>query len=133
MRKIGEDALFHIFRQGQNKKEDVWEPKVDIFETCTTLVIRVALAGVEKDKISISFSDDFSNLILKGERKEPSFANPIKYHRLEIYYGSFEKSIPIPCEIFIEPNSAHADFSKGILTVELTKKERIPTEIRISD
>ncbi|MBR4748901.1 MAG: Hsp20/alpha crystallin family protein [Abditibacteriota bacterium] len=133
MRKIGEDTLFHLFKQGHNKKDDVWEPKVDIFETSCRLYIRVALAGVAKEDIGIAFSDTFDCLIINGERKEPSFANPIKYHRLEIYYGSFEKRIDIPAGIFIEPGSARAEFRSGILTIELTKKDNITTHISIAD
>ncbi|MBQ9358188.1 MAG: Hsp20/alpha crystallin family protein [Abditibacteriota bacterium] len=131
MRKIGEDTLFHIFKQGHNKKDEVWEPKVDIFETSSQLFIRIALAGVQKDSISITFSEAFDCLVLKGERKEPAFPNPVKYHRLEIYYGSFEKQIAIPSGIFVDPNTARADFNKGILTIELTKKENITTQISI--
>ena len=88
---------------------------------------------MEKDSISIAFSEGFDSLVVTGERKEPSFDNPVKYHRLEIFYGSFEKHIAIPSGIFIDPNTAHADFNMGILSVELTKKDNITTHISIDD
>jgi HSP20 family protein len=41
------------------------------------------------------------------------------YYRLERHYGSFHRSIPLPCEV--ESDQVDASFKNGILTVVLQK------------
>ncbi|MFO1154026.1 MAG: Hsp20/alpha crystallin family protein [Rhodospirillales bacterium] len=68
-----------------------WEPPVDIYETAGELAVMVALPGVEPGHISVRIEGD--TLLVSGSRTLPSFADPIRIHRLEIPQGRFERQI----------------------------------------
>jgi HSP20 family protein len=50
----------------------------------------------------------------------------IRYYQLEVYYGPFERTIPIPPEIKIDREMLQAKYRDGFLIITLPK--RIETE-----
>ena len=98
--------------------DQVWVPAVDIYEKDEEIVVEVELAGVLKKDVRIML---YGNRIeVKGLKKEsPAEAVP-RYHRLEREYGTFRRTIFVPCAIQAEKTAATLE--NGILRILLKKR-----------
>jgi len=70
-----------------------WEPPVDIIERDRSLIIRVALPGVEAESIEVT-TDGVSLHVVGARPLDAASGDAI--HRLEIPYGRFERRIELP-------------------------------------
>jgi HSP20 family protein len=104
---------------GEELREGVWQPLVDIFENDQAVVIRAELPGVEQGAIEVKIEG--STLTIRGERKQDSEVRQENYHRIERYYGPFQRSFLLPQAIDQEKVIAACD--KGVLTITLPKKQ----------
>lgn len=104
---------------GEELREGVWQPLVDIFENDEAVVIRAELPGVEQGAIEVKIEG--STLTIRGERKQDSEVRQENYHRIERYYGPFQRSFLLPQAIDQEKVQAACD--KGVLTITLPKKQ----------
>ncbi len=113
---------------GEELREGVWQPLVDIFENGESVVIRAELPGVDQQDIEVKIED--TTLTIRGERKQDSDVGKENYHRIERCYGPFQRSFSLPHTI--EPDKASAACEKGVLTITLPKKnETIPRPITV--
>jgi HSP20 family protein len=113
---------------GEEMREGVWQPPVDIFEDVESLIIKAELPGIEQKDIDVRIEDN--TLTLRGERKHDQEVRKENYHRVERYYGSFQRSFSLPATIDQEKVKATCD--KGVLTIVLPKKEEIkPKQISV--
>ncbi|MDD2335719.1 MAG: Hsp20/alpha crystallin family protein [Geobacteraceae bacterium] len=113
---------------GEELREGVWQPLVDIFENDEAVVIRAELPGVEQDAIEVKIEG--ATLTIRGERKQDAEVRKENYHRIERYYGPFQRSFLLPQTIDQEKVNAACD--KGVLTITLPKKELIkPKQITV--
>ncbi len=94
-----------------------WTPNTDVFETADTLVVRVELAGVEREDLEITLDDRL--LLVRGHRQEPCRQGQCTFRQIEIDYGPFERRIVIPRPI--DASRARAHFRAGFLQIELPK------------
>ena len=112
----------------EEMKEGIWQPPVDIYETEDSVVIKTELPDVDQKNIEVRVENNTLNI--KGERKHESDVKKESYHRIERYFGSFQRSFNLPATIDQERINASCD--KGILTVILPKKEALkPKQINI--
>jgi HSP20 family protein len=108
-----------------------WHPLTDIIETEDRIIIKLELAGVEKDNISITLDKD--RLTISGCRKETLPPNIKGYHQMEINYGEFERVLPL--KQGTGKASISATFGNGFLTITIdtTKtggsKKSVPVDI----
>jgi HSP20 family molecular chaperone IbpA len=93
-----------------------WEPPIDVLETEDSVLIFVALPGVDPQKVELVISG--GRLIIGGERSLPAEARTAIIHRLELPQGRFERHIPLPPGRYENPRSAVAN---GCLVVRLSK------------
>ncbi|MDD2733913.1 MAG: Hsp20/alpha crystallin family protein [Desulfuromonadaceae bacterium] len=100
-------------------KEGLWQPAVDIYETADSIVIKAELPDVDQKDIEVRIED--STLILKGERKHEDEVKKENYHRIERYFGTFQRSFSLPASV--DQEKVAADCEKGVLTITLPKKE----------
>jgi HSP20 family protein len=113
---------------GEELREGVWQPLVDIFENNEAVVIKAELPGVEQDAIEVRIED--TTLTIRGERKQDSEVRKENYHRIERYYGPFQRSFLLPQTI--DQDKVHAACDKGVLTITLPKKEVLkPKQITV--
>jgi HSP20 family protein len=96
-----------------------WVPAVDIFETENEWVLKADLPEVKLEDVDIQIEN--STLTLKGDRKFQKDENGKGYHRVERSYGTFARYFTLPETVDTE--NVKADYSKGVLTVTLPKKE----------
>jgi len=92
-------------------------PSVDVDENDDALRITAELPGLDEKDLELSLDRDV--LTLRGEkRREHEEEREGRYHS-ERVYGSFERRLPLPCEV--EADGARAEFRKGVLHVTLPK------------
>jgi HSP20 family protein len=111
-----------------------WEPAelgfaLDVYETDDALVVKAALPGVQPEQVDISVIGDV--LTVKGETKSEDETKDGNYHRRELRYGSFARSIALPTRV--DHDKAEAKFENGILAITLPKAEEAkPKSIKIA-
>jgi HSP20 family protein len=112
-----------------NDNDTVWQPKVDVAESDTEYEVAVEVPGLSKNDISISVEDGY--LTISGERKQEEKTDKKNFHRIERYYGKFERSFQLPDEV--KADEIKANYKNGVLKVEIPKTEKqLPKQIAIS-
>ncbi len=96
-----------------------WSPSVDIFENKENLVLEAELPGMKREDVEVSIENNI--LTLRGERKFEKKDDGDQFHRVERSYGAFTRSFTLPQTVKAE--GATADFTNGMLRVELPKRE----------
>jgi len=105
-----------------------WCPAVDIFEDAEGLSLKFDLAGVDPKDVDIRFENGV--LTIKGERKLEKEEQKENYHRVELSYGTFNRSFSLPATV--NPEQIRAEAKNGILVVHLPKKaEAKPKSIQV--
>ncbi|MBI4232218.1 Hsp20/alpha crystallin family protein [Candidatus Peregrinibacteria bacterium] len=106
-------------------KKEVGQLSVDIYHTNNEIVILAPIAGVDKNDIHISITDDV--LVIKGER--PAVEEPPEeaYYTRECFWGSFSRSIVLPLEA--DSKKISASFEKNVLEIRIPKTEVEKTKI----
>jgi HSP20 family protein len=113
---------------GEELKEGVWQPPVDIYEDEHSVIIKAELPDVDQKDIEVRIENN--TLTLKGERKHSSDIKKENYYRVERYFGQFQRSFSLPQSINQEKVQATCD--KGILTITLPKREEVkPKQISV--
>ena len=111
-----------------------WEPAelgfaLDVYETDDAVVVKGALPGVRPEEVDISVTGDV--LTIKGETKSEEETKDGNYHRRELRYGAFARSVALPT--LVDHDKAEATFENGILTISLPKAEEVrPKSIKIA-
>jgi len=89
-------------------------PVTDVFVRDEDLVIRVELPGINPaTDVTVSVEDGY--VVIRGERKQEGELKEEAYYRLETFYGTFERFIPLP-EGF-EEAEIEAAYEDGVLEV----------------
>lgn len=91
----------------------VWKPSVDIFHRGKSWFVKVELAGVQPDQLSISASDNV--LSLRGSRKDVVREAGCSYHALEISYSNFARHLALP--VAIDTSTLQWEYSNGMLLI----------------
>ncbi|MFH1233719.1 MAG: Hsp20/alpha crystallin family protein [Patescibacteria group bacterium] len=108
----GEEWLNHDYEEGQLS--------IDVFQTPDKLVIKSTIAGVKPSDIDISINHDM--LTIRGKREANQEIDDADFLFRECYWGSFSRSIILPCEV--KANKIEASIENGILTITLPKAKR---------
>ena len=114
--------------QEENITVPEWAPLVDIAEDGKEYLIKVELPEVQKDDVKVTV--EAGTLTISGERKTEKEQKGRKYHRVERFYGRFERSFTIPDDA--EASEVKAEFKDGVLRVHLAKSEKArPRQIEV--
>ena len=92
-------------------------PSVNMDETKDKIRITAELPGVDKEDIDISITGD--RVTIKGEKRAEDEKKGRDYYRVERFYGSFNRTLQLPCEV--DADKTGARFKKGVLTINLPK------------
>jgi HSP20 family protein len=103
----------------------VWHPPTDVYETETSVVVRVEVGGLEKEDFEIRLEGH--SLTISGERRD--LAAKLAYHQLEMRYGPFLTAVHISQPI--DETGIEATYGNGILQVILPKAQarRVPVTV----
>jgi len=107
-----------------------WQPAVDFYETRESVVAVVELAGVSQEEIQLVVARD--TLTVRGERKDLPPSVERTYSVLEIPFGPFERTVPLPAPV--NPEAASAQYRNGFLEVTMPKLSALrPQRVTVSD
>src|SRR5690242_18575265 len=105
-----------------------WAPAVDVIEDDKEYLIKVELPEVHKDDVNVTVEN--GTLTITGERKAEKEVKNRKFHRLERFYGKFERSFSVPTDA--DESKVNAEFKDGVLRVHLAKSEKaLPKQIEV--
>jgi HSP20 family protein len=105
-----------------------WLPAVDLHDGKDAVMVKAELPGMKKEDIDISLQEGV--LTLSGERKGSRETDSGGATRCERWFGRFERSIRLPCEV--DAKTVKAAYTDGVLTIELAKAEAAkPKQIKI--
>ena len=95
-----------------------FRPPVDLYETSQGLVLRMELAGVAKEDISLTLHGQ--ELVIQGKRRPLLPDGVSRCLHQEISHGVFDRRFHIP--VAIDPDGLQARYLDGILEVLLPRK-----------
>lgn len=100
-------------------------PPVNVAENDKQWTVTCELPGMREKDISVETRGD--NLVISGERRFEEESKKGEWLRVESRYGSFRRSIPMPRNARLEPDSVAATFKNGVLEVTVPKVEPTPS------
>jgi HSP20 family protein len=90
---------------------------VDVYETREKLVVKARTAGVNKNDLDVSISDN--TLSIRGTLSAGNESDVENYFVQECYWGEFSRSITLP--IPVKEEEIEAVLKDGVLTISFTK------------
>ncbi len=126
------DKLFGdvLKNSGEISTNADWTPRVNIAETEKDFQISAELPGIEEKDVEVTLHDGV--LTIKGQRQSEAEQKDKNFHRIESFYGSFERSFALPDNI--AEDKVDAKFKNGLLTVIVGKMEQVkpqPKKIQV--
>lgn len=108
--------------------EEPWVPACDVFETDSSFMVVVELAGVDPKEVEVLVQG--KKLLIRGERREIPFPPKKDYYLMEIHFGPFYREIVF--EDAIDDARVRATYRNGFLIIECPKKSawerRVPVD-----
>ena len=92
-----------------------WRPPTDMYETEEAIIVRVEIAGIREQDISIALEDRI--LTIHGIR--PDTSERRAFHQMEIPYGEFNTEVELPAPVLSE--GVEATYRDGFLQINLPK------------
>ena len=108
--------------------EDEWDEDdsvpgqlaVDVYETRERLVVKARTAGVNKDDLDVSISDN--QLTVRGTLSSGSEEGVENYFLQECYWGEFSRTIALP--VPVKEEEIEAVLKDGVLTISFGKVQQ---------
>jgi HSP20 family protein len=97
----------------------VWQPQVDIYRAREGWVVKMDLAGVRCQDVSITVRG--SQLGVSGVRYDRIVEEGWSHYTMEIAYNRFERTIELPCDL--ERASITMECREGMLLLHVTARE----------
>jgi HSP20 family protein len=105
-----------------------WSPAVNILEKNDAIVITADLPGLKAEDVEVTV--DNGVLTLRGQRSFEEASEGEAYHRVERWYGSFERTFTIPSSV--DPTKIEARFTNGEMAISLPKRdESKPRSVKV--
>ncbi len=106
-------------------KQEIGQLSVDIYKTANELVILAPIAGINKDDIKLSITNDV--LVIQGERPLREAVAEENYYTQECFWGNFSRAIVLPEEA--DSKNVSASFDNNVLEIRIPKGETKQTKI----
>lgn len=125
---LGEEDLATVQDEGpqQPMPADEWDEEeaqlpgqlaVDVYETKERLFVKARTAGVNKNDLDVSISDN--TLTIHGTLSAGTEDNVENYFLQECYWGEFSRSIALP--VPVKEEDIEAMLKDGVLTISFGK------------
>lgn len=93
---------------------------VDVYETKQKLVVKARTAGVNKNDLDVSISDN--QLTIRGTLSAGSEEGVENYFLQECYWGEFSRTIALP--VPVKEDEIEAVLKDGVLTISFAKVQQ---------
>jgi HSP20 family protein len=113
------DRLFERFLGREPSSLGEVEPAIEVVETPAAVIVKAHVPGVSKEHLQVNVTD--TAFTIKGEVQEDTTTEDKTYHRREIHYGAFARTITLPTTVQAE--HATAQLKDGVLEVTIPKRE----------
>jgi HSP20 family protein len=124
------DPVAELFGEfGDRLRGDRWLPDVDVFESESSVVVRVELAGVRSEDLRVTV--DGGTLRVSGVRRVIDRSDVKRLHQMEIATGPFERRVQIP--VPIDREAVSANLADGFLTVVLPRRAAGLRQVEIEE
>ena len=90
---------------------------MDVYETKEKLVVKGRVAGVNKNDLDVSISDN--TLTIRGTLSSGTEDDVENYFLQECYWGEFSRSIVLP--VPVKEDEIEAVLKDGVLTISFAK------------
>ena len=105
-----------------------YSPAVDVIENPDEYLVSCELPGMAEADIDVQVADNV--LTIKGEKKDDGVDTGKRWYKRETWYGSFQRTIPLPSGI--ESDKIRGELENGILRLTLPKREEVkPKQISV--
>src|SRR5437870_13453539 len=104
---------------GDNLKLADWSPLVDITEDDQEYLFKADLPEMKKDDVKVTIENGI--LYISGERRAEKEEKKRKFHRLERFFGTFERTFTVPEDA--DATKIRAEIRDGVLQVHLTNSQ----------
>lgn len=99
--------------------EFLWEPMADVYRAGKTWILKLDLAGVDPEDITIT--KEGSCLTVRGVRRDSMLEEVSTFYSLEISYSHFSKSFTLPFNL--ENARIQTEYKRGMLLIRLLEDE----------
>lgn len=110
-----------------------WVPNADVFARGNDLVVRVQLAGVGREDVEVTLSDDV--LTISGERKGNPDGEGLEAYVRELFYGPFRRDVSLPSGT--DGSKIEAVFDNGLVEITVrgaaAARSREPQRIEVKE
>ena len=117
-------SLFPTTEKDSRWDKEIWSPAVDISEDDNNIYVKADLPGLKKEDIQLDMDKDV--MTIRGEKRSESENNKKNFHRVERYYGMFERRMGLPANV--DENQIKAEYKDGVLSIVLPKKRKTETK-----
>ena len=130
---LGDDAAPAVAEQPAQDAatpavDDEWDEEetvpgqlaVDVYETREKLVVKARTAGVNKNDLDVSISDN--QLTIRGTLSSGSEEGVENYFLQECYWGEFSRTIALP--VPVKEEEIEAILKDGVLTISFAKVQQ---------
>ncbi len=93
------------------------EPKVDIIQNETEIIIKADVPGAKKEDINVNVTED--TVTIRGEVRSDYEEKKDDYFHSERFFGTYSRTLPLPA--LVTNDKATAKFEDGVLTITIPK------------
>ncbi|NOT33361.1 MAG: Hsp20/alpha crystallin family protein [Candidatus Eisenbacteria bacterium] len=112
--RLWRDLVYHRL-PGSHFSEQPWSPPADVVVGRDYARVILELAGVPRESVRVRLTG--SVLEVSGRRQGPQEPASEHYHRAEIYFGEFSRTIELPWEA--DPDKVEALYRDGMLEIRI--------------
>jgi len=121
MRNQMDQVFEDFFSRSPISYEGYGVVNLDMIQTADEVIAKASVPGIKPDDLNIAVTGD--TLTIRGEVKADEEVKGANYHMREIKYGSFARSVLLPCAVVAD--KAQAEFDNGMLRLVLPKAEEV--------
>jgi HSP20 family protein len=96
-----------------------WSPRADVYRTPTGWVVKLDLAGVRPEDVTIEVAGP--RVRVRGVRKDSFVRLGYRHHSMEISYSRFERTIRLPCSAV--KSSFKTEYLEGMLLITVQTEQ----------
>ncbi|MEK7405019.1 MAG: Hsp20/alpha crystallin family protein [Acidobacteriota bacterium] len=105
-----------LFGAAAARQETRWRPPVDVYRTPCGWLLKLELAGVRMEDISVQLQGN--RLTVSGIRRDWALEEGCSHYMMEISYNRFERTIELPCDL--AQTRLELEYREGILLIRVT-------------